>query len=111
MKGRIIDDVALIMTERDTVATALTDLDDGKHIRTDEGSITLQEAIPFGHKFAIQRMEADSRVQKYGEVIGTASDTIRVGEWVHTHNCESTRGRGDVSKSAVATQSKGVDPE
>ena len=32
---------------------------------------------------------------KYGQVIGKATVEIKTGDYVHVHNCESTRGRGD----------------
>ena len=35
---------------------------------------------------------------KYGEIIGQATEQIDPGEWVHTHNCKSTRGRGDIAE-------------
>jgi len=34
-------------------------------------------------------------VYKYGEVIGIATVDIKTGDYVHVHNIESTRGRGD----------------
>ena len=33
---------------------------------------------------------------KYGESIGRASADIRKGEYVHIHNLEALRGRGDL---------------
>ena len=34
-------------------------------------------------------------VRKYGEIIGLATKDIQQGEYVHVHNIESCRGRGD----------------
>ncbi|MEY7851786.1 UxaA family hydrolase [Natrarchaeobius sp. A-rgal3] len=96
MKGEVIDDRALVMAEGDTVATAIEDLEAGVELRVDGGVIELGEDVEFGHKIAITAMDRGDRVRKYGEVIGAATREIEAGEWVHTHNCESMRGRGDV---------------
>lgn len=96
MKGEVIANCALLLAERDTVATALEDLEAGTELPM-EGSrvVVLSEAVAFGHKVALTPIGAGDSVYKYGEVIGRATRKIEPGEWVHTHNCESTRGRGD----------------
>ena len=99
MKGRVLDGCALLMTDRDTVVTALEDLEADREIALGEGeSVALREPVPFGHKVAVTAIDADEYVVKYGEVIGEATERIEPGAWVHTHNCESTRGRGDIPK-------------
>ncbi|WP_251341308.1 UxaA family hydrolase [Haloplanus halophilus] len=95
MKGESIDGVVLRMDDGDDVATALEDLSAGRELTVDGDTITLAEDVPFGHKVALRSVEAGAEIHKYGEVIGAASRPIEPGEWVHTHNCESTRGRGD----------------
>ncbi len=47
------------------------------------------ENIPAGHKFALREIAAGDYVIKYGEIIGRATQDIRAGEWVHTHNVKS----------------------
>ncbi len=61
-------------------------------------SHTVGEDIPFGHKIAIAPIARGERVMKYGEAIGIASKDIAPGEYVHVHNVESARGRGDWKK-------------
>ena len=58
--------------------------------------IKLAADIPFGHKFSLYEIKADSPVIKYGEVIGMSTTTIKLGDYVHTHNVVSARGRGDL---------------
>ena len=41
------------------------------------------------------RYQKGEHIIKYGEVIGGASADIRKGEYVHIHNLEALRGRGD----------------
>jgi altronate dehydratase small subunit len=95
MKGDVIEGVALVMNHRDSVATALEDLDTGKTLADGEREVTLTDEIPFGHKFALESIDRGDEIYKYGAVIGRATDDVPSGSWVHTHNCESTRGRGD----------------
>ncbi|MBR5318080.1 MAG: UxaA family hydrolase [Peptococcaceae bacterium] len=51
-----------------------------------------------GQKFAIRKIAKGETVTKYGLSIGRAMRDIEVGEWVHVHNIEPMRGRGDLHK-------------
>ncbi|SIR75328.1 altronate dehydratase small subunit [Haladaptatus litoreus] len=95
MKGDVIEDAALLMDQQDSVATALEDLESGRVLNFDSGKIVLADRVPFGHKFALGPIERGEDIYKYGAVIGRATADVPSGTWVHTHNCESTRGRGD----------------
>lgn len=95
MKGRVLDDLLLMMAEDDSVSTAVEDLEAGTEVTFDDRRIVISEDVPFGHKVALEAHDAGDAIRKYDEVIGTASAPIEAGEWVHTHNCDSTRGRGD----------------
>ena len=44
---------------------------------------------------AIADIKKGENCMKYGQIIGTATVDIHTGDYVHVHNCESTRGRGD----------------
>jgi altronate dehydratase small subunit len=103
VRGRVLDDVVLLLSEDDTVGTAVDDLAAGTEVAYGSGTVVLAEAVPFGHKVALDRMAAGDPVRKYGEVVGTATTDVEPGEWVHTHNCESARGRGDLSQSGGET--------
>ncbi|MFC6823700.1 UxaA family hydrolase [Halopelagius fulvigenes] len=95
MKGRVLDDALLLLSDADNVGTAVDDLSAGTEIECDGRTVTLPEDVPFGHKVALESFAVGDEVRKYGEVIGAATRAVGPGEWVHTHNCESTRGRGD----------------
>ena len=41
------------------------------------------------------------QIIKYGEEIGVATHEIKRGEYVHVHNLDSMRGRGDLEKETV----------
>ena len=91
----------VVLNDADNVATCLIDLDPGARIElTLDGescAIDVRDAIPFGHKIAIRPLAAGADVLKYGEVIGRASAVIHPGQWVHVHNVESVRARGDIA--------------
>ena len=97
---------ALMLSEKDNVATAIEDLEkdtdvpvrlgrEVRHIRT-------VEEIPFGFKMAITEIIKGCAAVKYGEKIGIATTDIRKGEKVHIHNLAGTRGRGDLEKEGGA---------
>lgn len=54
-----------------------------------------------GQKFAIRPIQKGEQVLKYGLSIGRATKDIAVGEWVHVHNIEPMRGRGDLHKNEI----------
>lgn len=93
---------ALVLSDLDNVATALEDIEPGETVllKMPEGEMKLKVGarIPFGHKLSIRRIPKGFKVIKYGEAIGRAIRDIEVGEWVHVHNVESCRGRGDIFK-------------
>lgn len=94
---------ALLLDKKDNVATILKDLKKGTKIlvnmdKTKLVEVTLKEDILMGHKFAICDINQKDKVFKYGEAIGRASTDIKIGSWVHVHNLESNRGRGDKIK-------------
>ena len=63
----------IIINEKDNVGVCLRDY----------------QKIPAGHKFALKDIKKGEFVIKYGEVIGRATEDIKKGEWVHTHNLKS----------------------
>ena len=82
----------------DNTATMLADGKAGDTVRIDglAGGVALACDAAFGHKIALAPIAKGEPVLKYGEVIGAASEDIAPGAWVHVHNMESLRGRGDL---------------
>lgn len=76
----------------DNVATAIEPLQVGDTVL----DVVIKESIPKGHKFATERIPKGSPVIKYDSHIGVAEVDIEPGQWVHVHNIEGERGRGDV---------------
>lgn len=52
--------------------------------------------VPYGHKIAIRDIAPGEHIMKYGESIGAANVPIARGEYVHVHNMDALRGRGDL---------------
>lgn len=85
---------------RDNVGLALSDLGQGDRVKLEDESdpVQMKACIPFGHKFALARIPRHELVIKYGHPIGRALRDIEPGEWVHVHNLESMRARGDLKE-------------
>jgi hypothetical protein len=55
----------------------------------DPGQVVALEPIQAGHKVALGPISNGNDVIKFGVSIGKATRNIRIGEWVHLHNCAS----------------------
>jgi altronate dehydratase len=95
---------ALMISDRDNVATALEPLDAGRSVDLGGRTVTVREFIPSGHKLALVDLAAGEAVIKYGSAIGMATVAIARGAHVHTHNLSSGRGRGDLEPRPVPAQ-------
>ncbi|WP_254271322.1 UxaA family hydrolase [Haloarcula marina] len=102
MKGKVLGDLGLHMAADDNVVTAIVDAEAGATLPYEGTTVELPDDVQFGHKIALVPLEPGDDVLKYGEVIGQATETVAPGEWVHTHNMESKRGRGDIAAQAEA---------
>jgi len=91
---------AIMIKEADNVATALRDIEPGEEVAVGMGDknrqVSIQETIPYGHKFAVSDVPQGENIIKYGEVIGKATENITLGTHAHIQNIESLRGRGDL---------------
>jgi len=87
---------ALLIHEKDTVATALRNLAFGERIIVKgfgkEYELEVLEPIPVFHKIALVETEEGDLVYKYGEVIGKANSRILPGAYAHIHNITTLRG-------------------
>jgi altronate hydrolase len=101
---------ALVISDRDNVATALQALVPGQRLDLGESTLIVEEPVAPGHKIALRRIGAGEPVIKYGSPIGTASRDIAAGTHVHTHNVASSRGRGDLDMQAAGPQARLAEP-
>lgn len=58
-------------------------------------SLKILSDIPYGHKVALKAVHVGEDIIKYGESLGEATKEIVPGDYVHVHNLDSKRGRGD----------------
>ena len=76
----------------DSVAVAIENLNTGDTVIIDGQEITIQNAIPVGHKFAIKDIKKGENIIKYAYPIGHAKCDIKIGEHIHTQNVKSNLG-------------------
>ena len=94
--------LALKVDDLDNVATIFANgIVDGMQVemRDKKGIseiITVKGDVPYGHKIAVADIDKGQPIMKYGESIGRASCDIKNGDYVHVHNLDAMRGRGDL---------------
>ena len=94
--------IGLKVDDLDNVATIFANgIVDGMEVEIHDKKghsevITVHGDVPFGHKIALRDITVGEHIVKYGEVIGAASKPISKGDYVHIHNLEALRGRGDL---------------
>ncbi|GKI16283.1 D-galactarate dehydratase [Oscillospiraceae bacterium] len=93
--------LALKVSDKDNVATIFAEgIVDGTEVevrdkRGESEVVTVMGDVPYGHKIAVRDIHVGELIMKYGEEIGIATKEIKKGEYVHIHNLDSMRGRGD----------------
>lgn len=94
--------LALKVDDLDNVATIFANgIVDGTQVevRDKKGNseiLTVHGDVPYGHKIALRDLAPGEHIMKYGECIGAASHPIHKGDYVHVHNLDALRGRGDL---------------
>lgn len=100
MRGKM--KMALHVDESDNVATVFennvrhSSLIDVRNRAGESEIIEVLSDIPYGHKIATRDIKKGESVIKYGQRIGIAGIDIKKGDYVHVHNMEAARGRGDL---------------
>lgn len=87
-----LDNVATIFAAGITDGTQVEVHDKRGHAQT----VRVHGDVPYGHKIALKDIAKGEAIIKYGQSIGTASRDIREGDYVHIHNLDAMRGRGDL---------------
>jgi len=76
----------IMLAPDDSVAIACAPLAAGDLVTCDGISLAARQTIDAGHKIAVRDIAAGEPVFKYGFPIGHATEAIRAGDWVHSHN-------------------------
>ena len=98
----------LQINPKDNVAVALAPLSSGTAVELDGFSLTLNEDIPQGHKFALKDIKKDEQIIKYGCPIGFAKEDISTGSWLHIQNIRT--GLGDLLTYTYDKQDTTLEP-
>jgi altronate hydrolase len=80
----LIRKAVIRLNANDDVVIATKPLPPGTVIA--EENITCIDAIAPGHKLATHDISKNQPIKRYGQIIGFASQAIRAGQHVHTHN-------------------------
>ncbi len=70
----------------DNVAVAVRSIAKGESFFASADEIVANNAVPPGHKIALRPISQGDSVLKYGQPIGRASQSIQIGDHVHSHN-------------------------
>ncbi len=74
----------------DNVVVCLEELKKGDSVTLGNGTVVAAlEDIPAGHKMAVRDIEDGKDIVKYGYAIGHATEEIKTGRWVHTHDIKT----------------------
>lgn len=80
---------AIRLSPEDNVAVCCRYVTVGEEILIDGTLITAQHDIDLGHKISLSHLQTGDKIVKYGMPIGSASQIIPAGGWVHIHNMQS----------------------
>ncbi|CAA9558524.1 MAG: Altronate dehydratase [uncultured Thermomicrobiales bacterium] len=79
-------DVAVLLHPNDHVAIAKQPLLPRTVLRTAGGEVRVEGMIPPGHKVALRAIPEGEPIRRYGQIIGFATQDVRPGVHVHSHN-------------------------
>ncbi|MBE5844979.1 MAG: altronate dehydratase [Butyrivibrio sp.] len=80
---------SIIIHPLDNVAVALCDIAAGEMAGSGDRTVKTTEKIAQGHKIALVDIPEGSPIIKYGNKIGIATEDIKAGSFVHTHNVKT----------------------
>ena len=96
------------INKKDNVAIALENLKQGEKAE----DLTVLEDVSMGHKIAITDIKQGEKVIKYGYPIGSASEDIKKGSHIHTHNLKSdVAGKLNYTYNPDFTEIKKTEPK
>lgn len=87
--------------ENDNVATIFKEVNAGEEVQINDPKgnsmlIKSNQDVPYGHKIALFNIKKGELIIKYGESLGVVTEDIKKGDYVHVHNLDSGRARGDL---------------
>ena len=79
----------LHINENDNVIVAVEKIGEGEIVKVFDKEIPTLEEIKKGHKIAAKDIKKNENIIKYGHVIGHATEDIKEGSWIHSHNLKT----------------------
>ena len=73
----------------DNICAARSAIEAGETILIEGCEVTVPQQVPTGHKIAVRPIPVGEKALKYGAPIGSATEPIAIGDYVHTHNLKS----------------------
>jgi len=77
---------AIHLHATDNVAVARVPLAEGQDLKVGDVALKVKNAVPAGHKVALQNIAQGEIIYRYGQVIGRAKMNIEQGQHMHVHN-------------------------
>lgn len=74
---------------KDNVAVLTADLLKGDEIKGSSIDLVAEKQLSLGDKVALTHLPKGELVYKYGIAIGSTTEDIALGGWVHLHNMQS----------------------
>ncbi|CAA0080479.1 Altronate dehydratase [Halioglobus japonicus] len=79
----------LLLHEQDNVLVCCQNIPAGSELLIEGKPVVLSTAVELGHKLARRDIAVAEKIARYGLPIGSATQAIRCGQQVHTHNMKS----------------------
>ena len=79
----------MLLHPDDNVLVCIAPIGAGDRLAAEETELRAAEDVGVGHKLARRSIAAGEKILKYGAPIGSATQAISPGEWVHMHNMKS----------------------
>jgi altronate dehydratase large subunit len=80
------------------VALALVQLSPGTPVEVGSRLVQIRDAVPYGHKFALEAIPLGAQLIKYGQPIGRSTQPVAQGAHVHVHNLASAYKLGQINE-------------
>jgi D-threo-aldose 1-dehydrogenase len=95
----------ILLHADDNVVVCIAPITAGDNLTIDDAEMHAAQDVGVGHKIARTQIAPGQKILKYGAPIGSATQAIAPGEWVHMHNMKSdyipAHGRGAIAGAAA----------
>lgn len=81
-----VENSAIHLHAMDNVAIARVPLAPGQDLKVGDIALKVKNAVPAGHKVALQNIAQGETIYRYGQVIGRAKVNIEQGQHMHVQN-------------------------